>query len=209
MDFMLLNTQGTFVTYDDDESKIWEPIHPIETCTRNDDLVSDSSLSETSVHFENWDLDLNDMDLESEPGITSDESEEDIFMQFVENQDLLSSHLDQGCDLSPSSSKIQGYNAIPVTPTSGHKKIKYIDLNQSFQRMTDARFEAGARTLRESMLRSRNSRRDLCAHLRGLKNYQRTGNFVTVLYSVEFSTHHVNTFCMRAMANASGCSPSG
>mmetsp|Transcript_19190 Transcript_19190/g.44453 ORF Transcript_19190/g.44453 Transcript_19190/m.44453 type:complete len:217 (+) Transcript_19190:223-873(+) len=212
MDLVWFETPSAFLACDADEVKTWEEMNPIEISVNKEEIVSDASFSETSDMLETWGLDMRDMELTSEPGIPSDDEDEDVFMQLEENEGLLPPSPDEVIGNLPlSSSNIYVDIAIPVTPPSRPRKIMRIN-DSHFPRhgvlsMTDqqARFEAGAHTLRESMLRSRNSRERLCGLLRDMENYQRTGNLVTILYSVEFSTRLVDSFCRGATTNTQGC----
>ena len=203
------------VTYHGADSSIWQDTKAVETSLEKTDVIFNSSHSDASDFFRSWDFDANDMDLTSEPGIITDK--DDVFMQLEEGEGLLPPivFITNGIsdpvvsDSFPSLLKRRGDSAMPLALLSSDQRIR--DINDihcspnmiSLMPNPQTQFQSVAHTLRESMLRSRCSRRNLCDILHGM-NYQRTSNFVNLLYSVEFSTHHVNSFC-RGATMASSC----
>mmetsp|Transcript_7013 Transcript_7013/g.15861 ORF Transcript_7013/g.15861 Transcript_7013/m.15861 type:complete len:218 (-) Transcript_7013:49-702(-) len=203
------STSIPIVTYHAADSNISEDTKAVELSLEKMEVIFNSSHSDASDFFQSWDLDANDMDLASEPGMVTDE--DDVFMQLEEGESLLPPivFITNGIsnqvvsDTFPSLLKRRGDSAMPLTLLSSDQRIR--DINGihcspnviSLMHNPQTQFQAVAHTLRESMLKSRCSRRNLCDILHGM-NYQRTSNFVALLYSVEFSTHHVNSFCRGA-----------
>jgi hypothetical protein len=175
---------------------------------RDDDLLSDSSHSEAAQVYQTWQSE--DEDEMSNPGVVSDE-EDDVFMQLEEDEGLLPSSLDDFYDtvgqniFSDDSismmllSSSQDMPSIPlptvISNNSSHSCSSDAFLSVSGAENDRARFQATISKLTESMRRSQETRRSLYARTPGLKDYKRLSSVKRVLQSVEFSAHHVDTYC--------------
>lgn len=173
---------------------------------RDDDLLSESSHSEAAQVFQTWQSEDDD-DIMSNPGVVSDE-EDDVFMQLEDDEGLLPSSLDDFFDTIPQNISsddsirmmLLSSQDMPANPPPG-----FVSNNGSHSSSTSdsflsaendrVRFQSTVSKLTESMRRSQETRRSLYARTPGLKDYKRLGSVERVLQSVEFSTHHIDTYC--------------
>ncbi|KAG7368380.1 hypothetical protein IV203_031123 [Nitzschia inconspicua] len=185
---------------------------------QDDDLQSESSHSEAAQVYQTWQSEDED-DMMSNPGVVSDE-EDDVFMQLEDDEGLLPSSLDDFYETIPQitstdetlSMMLLSSQCIPSIPSpniisSSCSHTGTSDAFLSIPGVEDdrARFQTTISKLTESMRRSQETRRSLYARSSGLKDYKRLSSVERVLQSVEFSTHHVDTYC-RAMKHTSHAS---
>ncbi|KAG7347722.1 hypothetical protein IV203_016427 [Nitzschia inconspicua] len=185
---------------------------------QDDDLQSESSHSEAAQVYQTWQSEDED-DMMSNPGVVSDE-EDDVFMQLEDDEGLLPSSLDDFYETIPQitstdetlSMMLLSSQCTPSIPSpniisSSCSHTSTSDAFLSIPGIEDdrARFQTTISKLTESMRRSQETRRSLYARSSGLKDYKRLSSVERVLQSVEFSTHHVDTYC-RAMKHTSHAS---
>ena len=160
---------------------------------RDQDAISDtSSHSEAAQVYNTW----KDEDMMN-PGVVSDE-EDDAFMQLEDSNldDLydtinLAMSSDADIDMMLLSSQDSSFD-IPSSISSHNGAFLALP---SMEDDRSTRFQATLSKLSESMRRSQESRSSLYARTPGLKDYKRLGSVKRVLQSVEFSSHHVETYC--------------
>jgi hypothetical protein len=167
----------------------------------DDDLLSEaSSHSEAAQVYQTWQSE--DEDMMSNPGVVSDE-EDDVFMQIEDDEGLLPSGLDDFYDTIAQtmssddsigmmllSSRDAAFD-VPSIITSHNNAFSALP---SMEDDRSTRFQATLSKLSESMRRSQESRRSLYARTPGLKDYKRLDSVERVLQSVEFSSHHIESY---------------
>lgn len=176
---------------------------------KEDDLLSESSHSEAAQVYHTWQAE--DEDMMANLGVVSDE-EDDVFMQLEEDEGLLPSSLDDfydtitqniSSDDSISMMLLSSSQDMPSVPppslisSSSNHSSSTGDSFLSVPGVEDdrARFQATISKLTESMRRSQETRTSLYARSTGLQDYKRLHSVQRVLQSVEFSTHHIDTYC--------------
>ena len=154
--------------------------------------IDTSSHSEAAQIYHSWASEDEEM---SNPCVS--DGEDDSFMQ-LEDSDLdelcLAMSSDDNIDMMLLSSQDSSFN-IPSTVSSHNGAFLALP---SMEDDRSIRFQATLSKLSESMRRSQESRSSLYARTPGLKDYKRLGSVERVLQSVEFSSHHVESYCKSA-----------